>query len=86
MTNSGSVSAVIGKVTIALPFRITSDSCSGRTIAKGRKCGVAVDFAPTAAGAYSYTLSIPYNGTAPAKILLTGTGVAAVNTHPGVAE
>jgi hypothetical protein len=80
--NSGTSSAIIGKAAVALPFHIGSDGCSGKTIAKGKSCSIGTTFAPTAAGSFSSTLSIPYNGTTPASVSLIGAGVAALHARP----
>ena len=72
------VSATVGGV--PAQFLVGPDSCSGKTIASGASCDIAVRFKPTAAGARDDTLTITYNtgagaGTATITVPLTGVGI-----------
>lgn len=79
VTNTGSAPLAVGTATFggANPagFAKSSDSCSGTNVPAGGSCQVAVQFAPTAVGNVSATLSIPDNSpTSPHVVSLTGSG------------
>ncbi len=89
VSNSGNRSAGLGTFSdatlgLAAPFSYASGgSCvSGGSLAAGSSCTLRVSFTPTAAGAASDTLTIPYTkpGTATAAASLSGTGTVAVLT------
>lgn len=67
----------IGAATVASEFAIVSDDCSGRTLALGESCRLAVAFAPASAGARSSTLTVDSDSGAPMEVALSGTGVVA---------
>jgi hypothetical protein len=60
--------------TVAVPFKITANTCSG-TVAAGATCTVQVAYAPTSGTSSSSNLSIPTNW-GNASVSLSGTGVA----------
>jgi hypothetical protein len=80
--NSGSADLIIGTIAggdpLAAPFSITTDNCSGQTIATGGSCTLTVRFAPTAAGLFSDTFDIPSNDSATGTVIMSvsGTGTA----------
>lgn len=84
VTNTGTASFTIGTISaLAAPFSITSDACSGQTLAASAACALTVRFAPTANSVASATLTIPHNitGTASVSVALTGSGVSATGNH-----
>jgi hypothetical protein len=84
LTNNGSSSLNVpsGGATLTgtdkAQFAISSDGCSGQTVAPGASCSVAVSFAPTAAGTYTIaSLQITDNAPdSPQSVPVSGTGVA----------
>lgn len=76
VTNSGTDTLNIGTVSAGAPFNIVVDGCSNTAVAPGSTCTIQVDFAPTAMGPVSGTLSIP-DGAAgsPQAVALSGTGL-----------
>lgn len=76
VTNTGSDTLSIGKVTVGAPFVITADGCSNTAVAAGSGCTIKVDFAPTVAGAAGGSLSVPDDAPgSPQAVALSGTGV-----------
>jgi hypothetical protein len=74
-TNTGAVAAPISSVAAAAPFAVVTNAC-GSSLAAGQACGLTVDFAPTALGAASGTLTfIDAAGTQ--KVVLNGSGASA---------
>ena len=56
-------------------YAITSDTCSGNTIAAGGTCTIGVTFSPTATGALTGSLTVTTGAATPTtKVSLTGTG------------
>jgi hypothetical protein len=74
ISNTGGNPAAIGQISIAGDFAIAANTC-GATLAPQTGCTVSIDFAPTAAGMRTGTLSVVDRvGTQVAN--LTGTGQA----------
>jgi len=75
LTNNGTTSLVLGNATVTANFLIqkSNDTCSGQTIAAAGACSVYVQFAPTASGYVSGTLT--FNGS-------TGKALSGVSTIP----
>lgn len=81
VSNPGSQAVTLGTIgTGNAQFPISGGSCaSGGSLAAGGSCTVLVNFAPTAAGAASATLSIPTSAAAnPLAVALSGTATAAL--------
>jgi hypothetical protein len=79
VSNPGSSAAAVSSVSVSGPFSQTS-TCGG-SLAAGGSCTVSVQFAPTAAGAASGTLSVASSApSSPLTVGLSGTGVSA-NTN-----
>jgi hypothetical protein len=77
VNNSGNADLLIGTMaSLAAPFSISADNCSGKTIAPAGSCTVTVQFAPTASGPFSKSFDIPSNDpSAPlVTVSLSGTG------------
>jgi centrosomal CEP192-like protein/HYDIN/CFA65/VesB family protein/ASPM-SPD-2-Hydin domain-containing protein len=75
VTNTGTDSLNVGTATVAAPFAIASDGCSNTAVAAGSSCTIQVDFAPTATGPATGSLSIPDDAPgAPHTVALSGTG------------
>jgi peptidoglycan/xylan/chitin deacetylase (PgdA/CDA1 family) len=65
------------------PFRVTTDACSGRTVAPGASCAVAVRFAPATDGTFAGRLRLRGN-TEPETTLVPFTATATTpTTNPG---
>ncbi|MDA8412574.1 MAG: choice-of-anchor D domain-containing protein [Desulfobacteraceae bacterium] len=89
--NNGTGSLVIG--TIALTglnpseFAITTDGCSGQTLATSANCIIEAKFSPTTTGTKNATVSIPSNDpvTPSFSVSLNGTGILPTLTisNPG---
>ncbi|MFO7568890.1 MAG: choice-of-anchor D domain-containing protein [Smithellaceae bacterium] len=75
VTNNGTANGlVIGTIpTLDEPFSVTSDNCSGATLAKNATCSFVVRFTPTAQAQASRTLTIPSN-VRTVNITLNGEG------------
>jgi virginiamycin B lyase len=91
LTNTSSVDLHISSLTpVAISgvnaeeFNITSDACSGVTVAPGGTCTVAADFSPTSLGEATATLTFTDDASdSPQTATLTGTGTGTlVNTVP----
>jgi hypothetical protein len=73
---------VLGSVRVAgsspADFSITSDTCTGASLAQGSACTVSIAFSPTVTGLRSASLEIQgAAGAAAASVPLDGTGIAA---------
>jgi hypothetical protein len=84
VTNSGNGPLVLGAGAVtfsgagASQWSLTTDGCSGQTVAAGASCTVVAAFAPTTTGAKSATLRFADNAPAsPQTVTLTGRGTAA---------
>ena len=81
--NSGTADLVIGNIgskdALGLPFSITSDKCTGRTLAPGASCELTVGFAPGGALLSSDSFDIPSNDpkTPSITVNISGTGTTA---------
>ncbi len=80
LTNSGGLDLSVTSAAIsganAADFMITSDTCSGQTVAANGTCAVSVSFTPGGAGAESATLVfVDGAGDSPQQVGLTGTGI-----------
>ncbi len=78
--NDGTVNLVVGQIglvnPLAGPFAITTDGCSGKSIAPSTTCAVTVEFHPNSTGDFSSGFDIPSNDPAgSAGFYVTGTGV-----------
>ena len=79
VSNPGSTAASISSVSASAPFSQTN-TC-GSSLAAGGSCTVSVQFAPTASGAASGTLSVASSApSSPLTVALSGTGVSS-NTN-----
>jgi hypothetical protein len=79
-TNYGTTSVTVTSVTPpAAPFSATNLPSIGTTIKPGQSITVPVNFAPTAGGPATGTLTIGTSGGSPATVTLTGTGTPAVS-------
>ncbi|HEV2342868.1 MAG TPA: discoidin domain-containing protein [Actinocrinis sp.] len=79
VANPGGTAATISSVSAGAPF--TQTNTCGSSLAAGASCTVSVQFAPTAGGAASGTLSVASNAPgSPLTVTLSGTGVA-TNTN-----
>ncbi len=80
VTNPGSSSVSISQVSVNAPFTLGSNGC-GTTLGAGASCTVGVEFAPTASGAASGSLSVASSAPgSPLTVALSGTGVS-TNTN-----
>ena len=83
VTNQGNGDLVLGTVAaanpVAAPFSIGNNSCSGRTLAPGASCTLAVDFQPQAQQPFNDAFDIPSNDPdEPAvTVSISGSGVPA---------
>jgi len=80
--NDGNANLTVGTIgtpnALAAPFSIQLDNCSGKTIAPLASCTFKVRFAPTTAGAFSDSFTVPSNDPDenPVTINVTGSGTA----------
>ncbi|MEN8263516.1 MAG: choice-of-anchor D domain-containing protein [Nitrospirota bacterium] len=80
ITNDGNEHLVIGSIaqsnSVATPFSIINDYCSGQTLTQSSNCNLTVRFSPTFAGTFSDSFDIPSNDSDedPVTIALSGTG------------
>ena len=76
--NTGNGNLVIGTITAPPPFSISTNSCSGKSLAWSQTCKVTYRFLPVSAGTFSGNSNIPSNGSSSGfyqkTVTLTGTG------------
>jgi hypothetical protein len=77
-TNTGPNPITTSTVTLTAGtgFVVTTNTltaCAGKTLNPGGSCNIAVQFTPSATGTFSATLTV--NGTVPASLSLSGTGI-----------
>ncbi|MEW6417183.1 MAG: choice-of-anchor D domain-containing protein [Nitrospirota bacterium] len=79
VTNTGGADLVISSIQYpGTPFRVTSDTCKGKTLASSASCTITLVFNPTRVAYYNpYYLTISSNDpdTPKAKVTLTGKGI-----------
>ena len=77
--NTGSADLNMQSASVSGDFAISSDGCSGTTVAPGDTCTIDVTFTPTQTGSLSGTLTISDNAAdSPQQISLSGTGIQPV--------
>lgn len=77
IANSGTGNLVIGTIsTPALPFAITTDTCSGKSLAGGQSCRIDTLFIPTVAGTFNSAINITTNDPDNTSALVSLSGVA----------
>ena len=74
VSNSSGSTVTFGTPSISGDYAVSSTTCQS-TLTTGSNCSINVTFTPTAAGARSGALTVPYNG-ASASVSLAGTGTA----------
>ncbi len=84
VTNTGNGELVIGTITVpslSPPFSITSDGCSGQSLARRRTCRVTYRFLPESEGSFPSSSDIPSNAfnQNPVTVTLNGTGKGETN-------
>jgi uncharacterized repeat protein (TIGR01451 family) len=89
LSDTGSASIVVGSVDVIGTnpgdFAITSDGCSGKTIAAGSTCTVQVTFGPAATGARYATLRLNDDAAdGPHYVSLSGTGTTLGDVRVGI--
>jgi hypothetical protein len=79
LKNTGGSATSVLKITLPPgPFSITANTCTGTSLGPGKSCTVTVQFAPTATGGASATLTAMSNKPAAmASAALSGTGIPA---------
>ncbi len=88
VANSGNADLIIGNIAsanpLATPFNITTDNCSGKTIAPASTCTLTVRFAPTAVGTFNDSFDIPSNDSITPTVTLSvrGTGFQSATNNP----
>ena len=79
ITNSGNAALVIGAVgstdSLAAPFTMTNDTCSGQTIAPAATCTLSIAFAPTLTGTFTDSFNIPSNDPNNASVTVSLSGI-----------
>ncbi len=84
ISNDGNANLLIGniatEITLAVPFSILNDSCSGTTVAPAASCTLTARFEPTATGNFNDSFDIPSNDSDEAVVTfnLSGTGTTPV--------
>jgi hypothetical protein len=80
VTNTGSFTATSLALTVAAPFSLTQDACTGNNLATSASCIVGIIFSPAASGTAPGTLTVgSASAIAPATVVLSGTGVVPVD-------
>lgn len=87
LTNTGGKPLYINSVTIVDDerddFALTSDTCTGSTIAAGKSCVIDVSFIPSATGKRKSTLTITDNAVdSPQRVVLSGSGINSAAVPP----
>ena len=88
VTNTGNTPLLVGTAQIVAPagtpFAITSDHCSGQTLAPSGTCAIGVTFSPATPGSYSASLQVPDNAAgSPQSLPLSGSSEP-VLASPGI--
>jgi hypothetical protein len=83
LTNSGGAALAISAVAVSGDFSVTNNNC-GSSLSAGGQCTISMNFAPTASGSRSGTLTISDNASgSPQTVLLSGTGSSAnISSNP----
>ncbi len=87
--NVGTGDLIVGSFpSLAAPFYLKSDECSGMTLGSGLSCKVFVKFAPTSNGTYTASLTVTSNDADHPEIgiSLTGTAVSGSGITGTVAD
>ncbi len=78
LQNTGSISLTIGQIaqanTLAPPFSIVSDYCSGRAVQPSAVCSFKVQFMPTDQGSFNDSFDIPSNASNENSVTVDVTG------------
>jgi len=74
VNNTGGAAVSITSASADAPFAVTSDLCSGTSLAASSACQIKIAFAPVAAGAFTGILTVT-DAMGTQTVLLTGTGV-----------
>jgi hypothetical protein len=77
VSNAGNDNLVIGTInSIAAPFSIMNDTCSGQTVSPTESCTLTVQFAPNATSPFSSSFNIPSDDPDenPVTVQVSGTG------------
>jgi len=70
--NTGDADLVIGNIIKPdLPFSITSDTCSNKTVSPSKSCSVDVTFRPTVQNTYTSNVTIPSNDPDAGSVAIT---------------
>ncbi len=87
VSNTGTGDLVLGTITPpAAPYSLTTDGCTGRTLAAAASCTVTLEFAPAAGGVFDSSLII-YSNDADrpwVRVSMIGTGMDPNATFTGV--
>lgn len=89
LSDTGSVPIGVSSVTLGGTnpgdFTVTSDGCSGKSVASGGSCSVQVAFAPAATGARTATLNLVDDATdSPQSVSLAGSGTLLADVKIGL--
>ncbi|MBE0576909.1 MAG: S8 family serine peptidase [Desulfuromonadales bacterium] len=85
--NSGSLPLLLGVVddsSVAAPFSVTSDSCSGMRLDAGESCSIGVNFAPTAEGSFAGSLAVLSNVIERERVTLDLTGIGSLEGRKAI--
>ena len=74
-TNTGGTAVTMTSATTGSPFVVSSDVCSGTSLATNSACQIKVAFAPTTPGTVTGSLTV-VDSSGTQSVLLTGTGLA----------
>lgn len=87
LTSSGDVPLVLGTLAPTGDYAVSSDTCSGQSLAPAATCTFEVTFTPTATGFQAGSVTIPDNAGVAAEPALYGTGESIAcgdfNVDPG---
>ena len=74
--NTGNANLNIGQISPpGLPFSISSDTCSNKTLTPSQTCSLIARFSPTSQGSFAGTFSIPSNDPDSTTVNITLSGV-----------
>jgi hypothetical protein len=82
VSSAGAADLIIGTIasadSLANPFSVTMDTCTGQTIAVGESCTLTVRFAPASTDSFADSFDVPSNDPdAPSVVVtMTGTGTS----------
>ncbi|MEO8224205.1 MAG: choice-of-anchor D domain-containing protein [Gammaproteobacteria bacterium] len=88
VSNNGNADLVLGSIAVAnpllAPYSITSNNCSGQTVAPAASCTIGLRFEPTSAGATNDSFDIPSNDATDPTVTVSVSGTGSNAATPNI--